>query len=348
LQYWGRSNTHQHWFAIGLQLGQKFFNVAFCSYLHLQYFNWAAVPGRRFSNSPTSQSPIVGRHFCGELHYLKTQELKMLYDRDYRILSDEEKTIWQKVEANFEKAKVKGKGMYRSSDITKYYDEIPIAALHHKQLFPNNYLNSDQLDNKEELYKIVEEFKILLDKSITEREILNFIKDRKAYFIIASILKGFHYGFGHHSAFAFKEFELPPNHFVDYLLVGQNSGGYEFVFIELENIYGQITNKDGEYGSTIRKGLKQISDWESWLEKNYSSLKLVYDKYLGTIEQLPGEFHELDKSRIHFVVIAGRRKDFNKKTYEQKRKLLKANNINLLHYDNLLDSVDFLMTADNY
>jgi hypothetical protein len=59
LQYWGRSNTHQHWFAIGLQLGQKFFNVAFCSYLHLQFFNWAAVPGGRFSNPPTSQSPIV-------------------------------------------------------------------------------------------------------------------------------------------------------------------------------------------------------------------------------------------------------------------------------------------------
>jgi hypothetical protein len=35
------------------------FNVAFCSYLHLQYFNWAAVPGGRISNPPTSQSPIV-------------------------------------------------------------------------------------------------------------------------------------------------------------------------------------------------------------------------------------------------------------------------------------------------
>jgi hypothetical protein len=59
LQYWGRSTTHQHWFAIGLRLGQKFFNVAFCSYLHHQYFNWAAVPGGRISNPPTSQSPIV-------------------------------------------------------------------------------------------------------------------------------------------------------------------------------------------------------------------------------------------------------------------------------------------------
>jgi hypothetical protein len=60
LQYWGRSNTHQHWFAIGHRFGQKFFNVAFCSYLHLQYFNWAAVPGGRISNPTTSQSPIVG------------------------------------------------------------------------------------------------------------------------------------------------------------------------------------------------------------------------------------------------------------------------------------------------
>jgi hypothetical protein len=60
LQYWGRSNTHQHWFAIWLQLGQKFFNLAFCSYLHLKFFNWAVVPGRRISNPPTSQSPIVG------------------------------------------------------------------------------------------------------------------------------------------------------------------------------------------------------------------------------------------------------------------------------------------------
>jgi hypothetical protein len=58
----GQHNTHQHWFTIWLQLGQKFFNVAFCSYLHLQFFNWAAVPGGRFSNSPTSQSPIVIRH----------------------------------------------------------------------------------------------------------------------------------------------------------------------------------------------------------------------------------------------------------------------------------------------
>jgi hypothetical protein len=70
LQYWGRSNIHQHWFAVGLRFGQKFFNVAFCSYLHHQYFNWAAVPGGRISNPPTSQSPIVVRNLMTHFNYL--------------------------------------------------------------------------------------------------------------------------------------------------------------------------------------------------------------------------------------------------------------------------------------
>jgi len=37
--------------------GQTIFNLAFCCYLHYQLFNWALVPGGRFSNSQTSQSP---------------------------------------------------------------------------------------------------------------------------------------------------------------------------------------------------------------------------------------------------------------------------------------------------
>jgi len=271
----------------------------------------------------------------------------MLYDRDYRILTEEEKLNWRKAEDFLEKSKGPI-GEIFPGKLVEYYNILPVAALHYKQLFPNNYLNTDDLEDKKKLTEIVNEFKLLLDCSITERDILNFIRDKRAYFIIASIFKGFHYTFGHHNAFAFREFELPPNHLVDFLLVGKSSGGYEFVFIELENPYGQITNNDGEFGTTIRKGIKQINDWDNWLESNYSSLRLVYDKYIGSIEELPREFHELDKSRLHYVVIAGRRKDFTKKTYQLKRKLLKSNNILLLHYDNLFDSVDFLLTAGNY
>ena len=54
--------TISNWFAIGLWFGQTSFNLAFCCYLQHQFFNWASVPGGRFSNSPTSQSPNVIRH----------------------------------------------------------------------------------------------------------------------------------------------------------------------------------------------------------------------------------------------------------------------------------------------
>ena len=43
--------------------GGTFFNLAFCRYLHLQFFNWASVPGGRFSNPPKTPSPNVGCNF---------------------------------------------------------------------------------------------------------------------------------------------------------------------------------------------------------------------------------------------------------------------------------------------
>lgn len=271
----------------------------------------------------------------------------MLYDRNYKILTDEEKDIWKKAEDFLEKSKGPIGEIY-PSNLVEYYKILPEAVLYHKQLFPNNYLNTDDLTDKVKLKSKIDDFKSLLDKPATEREILYFINSNKAYYIIASVFKGFHYTFGHHNAFVFKEFELPPNYKVDYLLVGKNSGGYEFIFIELENSFGQITNSDGEFGTTIRKGIKQINDWDIWFEGNYQTLKLAYDRHIGSMEELPREFYELDKSRIHYVVVAGRRKDFNKKTYQLKRRLLKSNNILLLHYDNLLDSADFLLEAGNY
>ncbi len=38
--------------------GLTFFNLAFSCYLQLQFFNWASVPGGRFSNPPTTPSPV--------------------------------------------------------------------------------------------------------------------------------------------------------------------------------------------------------------------------------------------------------------------------------------------------
>jgi hypothetical protein len=56
--------------SIGSLLGcgsGRSFSIIFCTFFVHLFFNWAAVPGGRISNSPTSQSPIVGSNFTAYL-----------------------------------------------------------------------------------------------------------------------------------------------------------------------------------------------------------------------------------------------------------------------------------------
>lgn len=121
---------------------------------------------------------------------------------------------------------------------------------------------------------------------------------------------------------------------VDYLIVGENNGGYEFIFVELEAPYGNITLKNGELGETFRKGISQLNDWDSWLEANFHMLKETFNKSIAKGKSLPTEFLELDKSRIHYVVVAGRYTDFNERTFRIKRRK-KNQRILILNYDDL-------------
>lgn len=269
----------------------------------------------------------------------------MLYDRNYNILTEEERIRLEQAESFKEKLCLLPDG-WTAYDIFKYHEILPDAARYYNSLFPNNLLNPDTLKEDSVNEKIESEFQELLNSDITERDILNFINGNKYYNIIGSILQW--YTFGHHEAFLFKEFEFPSTHKADYLLIGRSSGGYSFVFIELENPYGQITQKNGEFGDTFRKGIKQVEDWDSWLESNYSSLSLIFDKYKSVRNDFPREFYKLDKSRLNFVVIAGRRNDFSEKTYEISRRYLKRNNIRIAHYDNLVDSYKDLIKFKNY
>lgn len=218
--------------------------------------------------------------------------------------------------------------------------------INHTSLFPNNHLNEAKLSLEKFDYinKLQNFEKLLNDTKITERDILNYIRDNEAYFLIGSVLKNYT-SYGHHDRYLFKEFKLPPDYQADFLVVGRNSEGYHFLFFELENPYNSITIKNGSFGSTIRKGIEQISDWRIWLEKNYSTLRNVFNKQLNPNEKLPTEFLEFDSSRMNYVVVAGRRTDFNDKTYRLRRENKKLG-IHILHYDNLIDeSLDLIKTC---
>lgn len=262
----------------------------------------------------------------------------MLYKRNYLELNSAEKTELDKAEKFIYEHQQDNDLAISFEALSKYHKTLPKASYHFKSLFPNNYILLNYKMHKGNIKRLFEDFKSLVKNVNTnERELLNFIRDKESYFILESLF--FRYDFGHHDAYLFREFELPPNFKVDFLLVGKNSGGYEFLFIEFESPNKEITLKDGSLGNGFRKGIRQIEDWDSWLDSNFSSLKNVFKKYQNTKKDLPSEFYELDKTRIHYLVIAGKREHFNGKTYKTKRKGI--NNIRIKHYDNLIDETEF-------
>jgi len=221
----------------------------------------------------------------------------------------------------------------------KKFDEIPDrtkAIRHYRTLFPNNYLDWEDLQDKVRLEALIMEYNNEIHKAeATETTIANWIKNENAHFIVASILKDTN--FGHHEAFIIPEFKLGNSYEVDYLIIGSRSGGYEFLFVEMEHPNKQITLEDGQLGKAFRDGLSQVKDWKIYMEANFRSLEETFSKYLCPGKDLPKEFRNYDSSRVHFAVVAGLRNHFHDYTYRLKREYEKNDDTKILHYDNLSD-----------
>ncbi|MBQ8595805.1 MAG: DUF4263 domain-containing protein [Oscillospiraceae bacterium] len=265
-----------------------------------------------------------------------------LFDRDYLALTEEE--IQEKKRIDLEDAHVAGARFGR----TDFYYKYPKAVRYWMSLFPNNYMDPKFLKESEEIERQCDEFEELLENESTkESDVKNFIQGKGYYHIPASIFKYYH--FGHHDAYLFKEFKLGTEYIADYVLVGKSSDGFEFVFVEFENPYKNIVIGDGDFGNTIRKGINQVNDWHSFILSNYPTITEEFKKNTDVaIHTLPDEFYTLDPTRIHYVVVAGRREDYQEKTRRLKRKLKEDSDILIIHYDNLLDKSRELIGNNTY
>ena len=202
-----------------------------------------------------------------------------------------------------------------------------------------------ELGQRDLLSAHCDEFEQLLgDEKITELDIKRFIQNNRYYHIPASIF--LYYDFGHHEAALFKEFPLGTDYRADYLLAGKGSGGWQFIYVEFESPYGSVIKKDGNYGSVIHNGLNQVDDWEHFLGENYFPVTAEFEK--RTNRELPKEFINYDSTRMHYVVVAGRREDFQgeKPRYQQRKS--SGNNKRIIHYDNLLDRSKELVERNTY
>ncbi|MDF5709890.1 MAG: DUF4263 domain-containing protein [Nostoc sp. S4] len=266
-----------------------------------------------------------------------------LYDRDYTILTSDEEAEFRLLKEQEIINEVSNK--FRKPLFHKY----PKAVRHYMSLFPNNYMDIFELQDREELSNILALFQQLLNsEDANERSILKFISEHRAYFIIASLLRNY-FHFGHHATYLFPEFQLGNSYKADYLIIGRSSGGHEFVFVELEALEGNgIILTEGELGEVFRKGIKQLRDWQSWLDSYYFSLKETFDKSKRAEIPLPDEFVKMDSSRLHYVVIAGKRYKFTDNTYKIRRRDHMQTNILLLHYDNLIDAATDVIGKKTY
>lgn len=254
-----------------------------------------------------------------------------LYDQDYLNITQDDQKLLDKINAQ--------DGILTLSQTNMKTKSIR----HYETLFPNHYLDHEDLHKEEKLQTLRAEYlKEISSTFATETSIKKWIQTNKAYFIIASMLKE-GYNFGHHQTYIFPEFQLGNSYQVDYLIVGKRSGGYEFLLIEMEHPNKEITTKTGELGNSFRKGLKQIEDWREYIEGRFSSLQETFLKYTNKINSLPREFTTFDASRFHYAVVAGRREDFKDYTYRQKRTYKEKQKIDLLHYDNLFDTSELVI-----
>ncbi len=258
-----------------------------------------------------------------------------LYDRDYRVITSEEEIIlkeYESLEFNIgdtqERAREK---QNKRLDLVVEHD-----FLHrHLSLFPNNYFEAFGY-RTDENERILQEFKELIESNGTnEQEILNFIRDRKAYFIIASLLD--YKPFGHHDRALFREFPLGTEYAADFLLIGKNSFGYHFIFIEFEGLNGSTVIGDGSFGNLLRKGIDQVKDWKHFLERDFTSLKSIFNGYKSPSRDLPKEFYEYDNTKMYYMVIGGRRVDFKEKTRRLAEEERRGVGIEIIHYDRLYE-----------
>ena len=94
----------------------------------------------------------------------------------------------------------------------------------------------------------------------------------------------------------------------------------------------------------MNKGINQIKDWQMWLEKNFSNLD--FRKYKTPIKELPEEFIKYISTRMNYLIVCGKRADFSDKFRDLCRKEEKESNILIINHNNLLDSVDEMLSGE--
>ena len=70
--------------------------------------------------------------------------------------------------------------------------------------------------------------------------------------------QGLSINIGNHGAYLFPEFQLGSSYKADYLLLGKSSGGFEFIFVELEDVYKRQVKKIASKEPSGKAGVQPV------------------------------------------------------------------------------------------
>ena len=173
-----------------------------------------------------------------------------------------------------------------------------------------------------------------LNKATKESDIQSYIKDNEKLFIPLSLLKN--YDFGHHFACVVPEYSLGKEYRVDYMLVGKNSIGYQFVFVEFEDVNVNYRNKKtNSETEKVRKGITQIRDWKRWFDQNKT--------YFENGEGIAEFGRNIPSWAFHYCLVVSRRERMddmaNKLRGEEQKEHV---DLKIVSYDRLVDNVSMM------
>lgn len=185
------------------------------------------------------------------------------------------------------------------------------------------------LDCKREAKKLLD----IIDSSKKESDVQSYIKSNQKWFIPLSILKA--YDFGHHFSCVVPEYRLGAEYKLDYLLIGKNSLGYQFVFVEFEdvNVDYRLKTVNSETDK-VRKGLYQIRDWKRWIEQN--------KEYFFNTDGIKEIVNDVPSWGFHYSLVVSRRDRMDDMSNQLRGEMQRNFGVTIMSYDRLVDYVELL------
>lgn len=173
----------------------------------------------------------------------------------------------------------------------------------------------------------------IINSAKKESDVQSYIKNNQKWFIPLSILKA--YDFGHHFSCVVPEYQLGAEYRLDYLLIGKNSLGYQFVFVEFEDVnvdYKLKTNNSET--DKVRKGINQIRDWKRWIDQNKA--------YFLSSDGIREIANNVSPWGFRYALVVSRRERMDDMSNQLRGEMQRDLGVAIMSYDRLVDYVKLL------